>query len=106
MIDINNLKQIEVIKGYKARFIHTLNTTLAFWEIEKGAVMPAHSHENEQSSHVMEGIFELTIGSETGIYENGLVAIIPSGVVHSGVAITACKILDVFYPVREDYKKL
>lgn len=77
MIDLNKLELKEIIKGYKARFVHTENNTLAFWDIDEGAVMPAHSHPNEQSSQVMEGRFELTIGSETMIYEKGLVAIIP-----------------------------
>ena len=30
---------------------------------------------------------------------------IPSNATHSGRAITACRILDVFYPLREDYLK-
>jgi quercetin dioxygenase-like cupin family protein len=33
----------------------------------------------------------------------GQVLIIPSNVVHSGQALTPCKVLDVFNPVREDY---
>jgi quercetin dioxygenase-like cupin family protein len=106
MIDLNKLEQKEIIKGYKARFVHTEHTTLAFWEIDEGAPMPAHSHPHEQSSQVLEGRFELTIGKETEVYEKGLIAIIPSGIVHSGIAITACKILDIFYPFREDYKQI
>ena len=35
---------------------------------------------------------------------NGEVAVIPSGAVHSGRALTQCRFLDVFHPVREDYK--
>ena len=104
MIDISTIEQREMIKGYKARFIHTENTTLAFWEIEKGAKMLGHSHIHEQSSHVLKGKFELTIDGNTEVYENGLVAIIPSNVVHEGVALTDCEILDVFSPAREDYK--
>jgi hypothetical protein len=35
----------------------------------------------------------------------GSVGIIPPNAVHSGRALTDCKILDVFSPVREDYIK-
>ena len=106
MIDISTLKQHEIIKGYKAKFIHTENNTLAFWEIEKGAVMPVHAHIHEQSTLVMEGEFKLTIGEKSEIYKDGLVVVIPPNVAHGGVALTDCKLFDIFSPVREDYKKL
>jgi quercetin dioxygenase-like cupin family protein len=105
-IEISSISQKEVIKGFKARFIHTQDSTLAFWEIEKGAVLPMHSHMHEQTTQVLEGQFELTVGEHTQIYENGLLVVIPSHVVHGGVAITDCKIFDIFCPVREDYKAL
>jgi quercetin dioxygenase-like cupin family protein len=106
MINILSLEQKEIIKGYKARFIHTNNTTLVFWEVEKGAVMPMHSHSQEQTTQVMEGKFELMIGDDTRIYEKGSLAVIPSNVKHGGIALNDCKLFDVFSPVREDYKNL
>ena len=33
----------------------------------------------------------------------GDVAIIPSNIRHAGYAETDCQIIDVFYPIREDY---
>jgi quercetin dioxygenase-like cupin family protein len=104
MIDISKIEQREVIKGYKARFVHTANATLAFWEVEKGAALPKHSHFHEQTTQVLEGKYELTIGDETQIYTNGFVAVIPSNAIHSGIALTDCKLFDIFCPVREDYK--
>jgi len=55
-------------------------------------------------ANIIEGEFELTIDNETKILKPGDVAVIPSNAVHSGKAITDCRILDVFYPVREDYR--
>lgn len=101
---IDQIEPKEIIKGYKARFIHTENMTMAFWEVEAGAVMPVHHHIHEQTSQVLEGEFELTVDGERKVYEPGVVAIIPSNTPHGGVAITACKLLDIFSPVREDYK--
>ena len=105
-VDFSKIEPKEIMKGFKGKFIHTENTTLAFWEIEKGASIPLHSHFHEQTTQVVEGKFKLTVAGETKIYENGLVAVIPSNVVHGGVALTDCKILDVFSPVRQDYQNL
>lgn len=101
---INDLPQKEIVKGFHARFVHTDSCTIAFVDIEEGAVLPIHSHVHEQITQVMEGRFQLTIDDVTNIYEPGLIAIIPSNVPHGGVALTDCKVMDVFTPVREDYK--
>lgn len=105
-VDISNMEPKEIIKGFKGKFIHTENTTLAFWEVTKGASIPLHSHIHEQTTQVVEGKFELTVEGDTKVYENGLVAVIPSNAIHGGVALTNCKIFDVFCPGREDYKNL
>lgn len=47
----------------------------------------------------------MTVG-EAKVLEPGVFAIIPSGVMHGGVVITDCKIIDLFSTVREDYRAL
>ena len=106
MAKISDLSQIEVIPGFKARFIHTDSMTLGYFEAENGAVLPMHQHMHEQVTHVEEGAFQLTINGETKVYTKGMVAIIPPHAEHGGVALTACKLFDIFSPVREDYKNL
>ncbi|MBC7651963.1 MAG: cupin domain-containing protein, partial [Deinococcales bacterium] len=64
---------------------------------------PLHSHPHEQVSQVIEGKFQLTLNGEVRVLESGDIAVIPSNTQHSGLAITNCKLLDVFNPVREDY---
>jgi len=103
-IEVQQLPQKEIIKGFRGKFIHTETVTLAFFEVEKGAALPLHSHIHEQVTQVLEGQFQLTVGDETKVYEKGQVVIIPSNVPHGGVALTTCKIFDIFTPVREDYK--
>jgi quercetin dioxygenase-like cupin family protein len=104
MIDVSNLPSKTILKGFKAQFIHTEKSTLGFWEVEKGAILPMHAHFHEQVTQVLEGKFELTIGDKTQIYEAGFIAVIPPNVMHGGIALTNCKIFDIFMPVREDYK--
>lgn len=66
--------------------------------------MPEHSHPHEQVANLIAGKFEMTVAGETRTIEPGMVAVIPSEAKHSGRALTDCYILDVFYPIREDYR--
>lgn len=102
--DISNIEPKEVINGFKGRFFHTNSFTIAFWEIEQGAILPVHSHVHEQSTQVIEGKLEMLIDGITTVLEPGMIANIPSNVIHSGKALTNCKVTDVFSPTREDYK--
>lgn len=104
IIDLETIEKKEPASGYKARFVHSDNITFAFWEIKAGSKLPAHSHVHEQISQITEGEFELTIENNTFVLKPGKVAIIPSNAKHSGKAITDCKIVDTFYPIREDYR--
>ncbi len=102
--EIKDIPQKELLPGFRGRFAHGENLTLAFWEIDKGSVLPEHSHFHEQTSQVIEGEFEMTVDGNTKILQPGMVVVIPPNAVHSGRALTDCKITDVFSPVREDYK--
>jgi quercetin dioxygenase-like cupin family protein len=102
--NISDISEREIVPGYRARFLHSEKMTLAFWEIDPGAELPEHSHFHEQVSNVLEGEFELTVNGERRILTPGVAAVIPPDVPHSGKAITACRILDIFQPCREDYK--
>jgi quercetin dioxygenase-like cupin family protein len=103
-IDLSEIAEKELVPGYHVRFVHSPNMTLAYWAVDAGAALPAHSHPHEQVANVIEGEFELMVGGEVRVMKPGQVAVIPGNVTHSGKAISDCKLIDVFYPVREDYK--
>jgi quercetin dioxygenase-like cupin family protein len=103
-IMLEDLNESQPIPGYRGRFVHSDNMTVANWTIEEGSAFPNHSHPQEQISIVAEGRFELTIEEETEILCPGLVAVIPPGAPHSGRALTDCRVIDIFHPVREDYR--
>lgn len=102
--NISDIIEKEVISGYKGRAVHTGTMTFMYWTVEAGAVMPEHSHMHEQVANVLKGSFELTVNEQTELLEPGKVAVIPAHMKHGGKAITACELLDVFTPEREDYK--
>jgi len=103
-IEIASLPFKEIINGFHGRFIHTENLTIGFWEIDKGAILPMHSHIHEQTPQVLEGEFELSVGGVLHHCIPGSIVVIPSFVEHGGRALTHCKIMDTFSPSREDYK--
>ncbi len=103
-IELETIDSKEIIPGYNVRFVHSENMTLAYWDIKVGSPLPEHSHPNEQVVNMIEGEFELTIDGETQILKPDSVVIISSNAKHSGRAVTDCKIIDVFYPIREDYR--
>jgi len=102
---LNESEPKEIIPGFFARFVHTENISIVFWEAKAGSTFPVHSHSHEQIATIQQGQFQLTINGETKILEEGVVAVIPSHAKHSGIALTDCKLMDMFYPVREDYKQ-
>lgn len=105
-ISEGDLKQNEIAPGFLARFIHTAGVTIAYVNIKSGSVLPEHSHVQDQITQVIEGKLELTVGGETQVVSAGQIAVIPSNVKHSAIARSECKVIDVFNPVREDYKAL
>ncbi|MEN9686619.1 MAG: hypothetical protein RLZZ28_2405 [Bacteroidota bacterium] len=105
-VKVQNIRPISLAEGFLARFIHTENMTFSFLEIKAGSASAEHAHKQEQVAMLLEGIFELTIEGEPIRFEPGSVVIIPSNAKHSGLAITDCKLMDVFTPVREDFKLL
>ena len=101
---ISEIPERELAKGIKGRYFHTNSTTIGFVDIEKGANLPAHSHFHEQITQILEGQLEMTIDGVTQVLEPGVITLIPSNLVHGAKALTDCKVVDIFSPVREDYK--
>jgi quercetin dioxygenase-like cupin family protein len=96
----------EIAPGFFSKLIHTTTNTINFIEVKAGCQVPRHRHINEQCAFAIEGKFELTVNDIPQILEPGLFAIIPPNIWHSGIAVTDCKLIDIFSPAREDYKLL
>lgn len=101
---LRDLSERQPVPGFHGRFVHTSHFTLANWEIEAGARLPEHAHPHEQVTQVLDGEFDFVLDGERRHMTAGMVAIIPPQVPHAAVAITPCRVVDVFYPAREDYR--
>lgn len=78
---------------------------LSVVDFEPGAVVEEHSHPHEQMGLLLEGELEFTIDGQSHRVVPGMMWRIPGHVRHKAVAGPAgCKALDVFHPVRDDYR--
>lgn len=103
-MNLSKIQSKEIMPGYHGKLVHGNTISWAFWDVEKDATVPEHHHIHEQIMHVVEGEFEFTLNGDTKVYYPGDVVVIPSNIRHSGRALTSCKLMDVFSPVREEYK--
>lgn len=103
-MNLSEISSKELMPGYHAKMIHGASMSWAFWEVDKGAEVPEHHHIHEQIMHVVKGKFIFTLNGKTKTYVAGDVLVIPSNIPHSGKALTKCRLMDIFSPVREEYR--
>jgi len=99
-----DLARKEPMTGFIGRFANGVTMTSVSWTIAAGSLLPEHAHPHEQVSHVLDGEFEMTIDGKTQRLGPGTVAFVPPNATHSGRALTDCRLIDVFHPVRDDYR--
>jgi quercetin dioxygenase-like cupin family protein len=74
--------------------------------LKKGALVPQHSHHNEQITYILSGALHFRIGADRGrevIVREGEVLHIPSHVPHEAHALEDTLDVDVFSPPRQDW---
>ena len=104
MSHIKNINPKNLAPGITGHYVHGVKATFGLVELKKGSSVPLHHHIHEQITYIIEGQLDMVIGGIAYSLTNGMYHVIPSDVPHSAFAITDCKVIDVFGPVREDYK--
>jgi quercetin dioxygenase-like cupin family protein len=88
------------------RLITADRVMLAHVYLKKGAIVPRHSHENEQLTYILEGALHFWIGEngeEEVTVRAGEVLVIPSNVYHKAEALEDTLDVDIFSPPRQDW---
>ena len=96
------LPQVQPKRGWRGRFFHSEHMTFAYYEIEAGAGLPAHAHENEEVWHVVEGALDMILDGRPLRVEAGNAAVVPAGVTHAATAAQETRAIVVDYPARHE----
>jgi quercetin dioxygenase-like cupin family protein len=102
----DEMEREHVADGIDRRIINGDRMMLAHVYLKKGAVVPLHSHHNEQLTYILEGVLRFWIGDEASEPLDigaGEVLHIPSNVPHKAEALEDTLDVDVFSPPRQDW---
>ncbi len=95
-----------VTDALSRRLITGERMMLAQVYLDKGCIVPKHSHENEQLTYILKGSLRFWIGEvgeEELVVRAGQVLHIPSNVPHMAEALEETLDVDVFSPPRQDW---
>lgn len=104
----DEMEKEPVTDGIERRIITGERMMLTHVYLKKGAVVPRHSHDNEQLTYILEGTLRFWIGDgeaepEVIDVRAGEVLHIPSNVPHMAEALEDTLDVDVFSPPRQDW---
>jgi quercetin dioxygenase-like cupin family protein len=79
------------------------NVMVARVLLKKGAVVPMHSHHNEQVTYILEGALRFSIDNQIITVSAGEVLCIPPHMPHEALALEDTVDVDIFNPPRQDW---
>jgi quercetin dioxygenase-like cupin family protein len=96
----------ELAPGVRMQPLFGDTAMLNLIELEPGSGVGVHSHEHEQLGLVLDGVLVLTIDGVEHRLPAGHGFQISGGVPHAARPEGGlCRVLDVFHPIREDYRE-
>lgn len=101
---IKNLSPKALAPGITGYYTHGNQMTFGLVELKAGSSVPLHAHPHEQITYILEGQLDMIIDGTAYSLTSSMYYVIASNTPHSAIAITDCKVIDVFSPLREDYQ--
>lgn len=102
----DDIPKEKVTEQLSRRLITGERMMLTHVYLDKGCIVPRHSHENEQITYILEGALRFWIGEdgqEEIVVRSGEVLHIPSNVPHMAEALEDTVDVDIFSPPRQDW---
>jgi quercetin dioxygenase-like cupin family protein len=105
-IRFEDVRPFPLTDGVSGRPLFGHNGMLNLIEFEPGSVVPLHSHPHEQLGIVLRGMQALVVDGVAHELQAMEGYVLPGGVEHSAYCgPDGAVVLDVFAPVREDYRE-
>jgi quercetin dioxygenase-like cupin family protein len=95
---VSDLLQRRLITGERMMLAHVY--------LDKGCIVPRHSHDNEQLTYILEGALHFWLGEdgeEEVVVRAGEVLVIPPNLPHKAEALEDTLDVDIFSPPRQDW---
>jgi quercetin dioxygenase-like cupin family protein len=105
-VRFDDVRAFELAAGVRGRPLFGEGAMLNLIEFEPGSTVPLHSHEHEQLGLVLRGTQVLIVDGVEQAMGPMHGYVLPGGVEHSAYCgPEGALVLDVFRPVREDYRE-
>jgi quercetin dioxygenase-like cupin family protein len=101
---IKNIPAKILAAGISGHYAHGASTTFGLIDLQKGSLVPMHHHVHEQITYIVSGQLDMNIGGVQYSLTPGMVHVIPSNSPHNAFAVVDTVAIDMFSPVREDYR--
>jgi quercetin dioxygenase-like cupin family protein len=104
-VSFDRVLGFELARGVTAKALFGEGAMLNLVELEPSAVVARHSHPHEQLGLILRGSMTLTVDGADHVLAEMDGYTLPGGIEHEAVAgPEGALVLDVFRPVREDYR--
>jgi len=104
-INKENVEKVEALEGiYRKTLAYNNDVMLCFFILEKDAVVPLHEHEAHQIGYVLKGKIKFITETREFIAKEGDSYVFNSNEKHGAELLEYTEVIEVFNPIREDYK--
>ncbi|QWV94337.1 cupin domain-containing protein [Geomonas oryzisoli] len=94
----------QVLPGIRQKtLVHGEKTLMVEFLLDKGALLPVHSHPHEQTGYLVSGRIRLSIGENKQEVLPGDSWCIAGGAEHNAEILEDSVAIEVFSPVRKEY---
>ncbi|MGB6484205.1 MAG: cupin domain-containing protein [Candidatus Acidiferrales bacterium] len=101
----NKIESEKLSDKISRQMIFGKSAMLARILLSRGAIVPRHSHVNEQITWILSGALKLIFDDGEKVLREGEFLLIPANMPHSAEALEDTVDIDVFAPPREDWIK-